>query len=66
MDGSHQLEVVLLLLGVVVGLAIPMRNSETISDDLLYRLEHELDMEARRLGIEERRVGRGYTATAVK
>lgn len=34
---------------------ISLRNDGTISDDLLHRLEHELDVEALRLGIGERR-----------
>jgi Na+/H+ antiporter len=34
---------------------IGLRNDGTISDDLLHRLEHELDVEALRLGIGERR-----------
>lgn len=37
---------------------IGMRNDGTISDDILHRLEHELDIEALRLGIGERRVTR--------
>jgi CPA1 family monovalent cation:H+ antiporter len=37
---------------------IAMRNGGTISDDVLHRLEHELDIEALRLGIGERRTGR--------
>ena len=37
---------------------IGMRNSGTISDDVLHRLEHELDIEALRLGIGERRLER--------
>ncbi len=35
---------------------IGLRNSGTISDDVLHRLEHELDIEALRLGIGERRL----------
>ena len=35
---------------------IAMRNDGTISDDVLHRLEHELDIEALRFGIGERRV----------
>ena len=35
---------------------IGMRNDGTISDEVLHRLEHELDIEAVRLGIGERRV----------
>jgi CPA1 family monovalent cation:H+ antiporter len=35
---------------------IAMRDNGTISDDVLHRLEHELDIEALRLGIGERRV----------
>jgi len=35
---------------------IAMRNDGTISDDVLHRLEHELDVEALRVGIGERRV----------
>jgi CPA1 family monovalent cation:H+ antiporter len=34
---------------------IAMRNDDTISDELLHRLEQELDIEALRLGIGERR-----------
>jgi CPA1 family monovalent cation:H+ antiporter len=34
---------------------IGMRNNGAISDDVLHRLEHELDIEALRLGIGERR-----------
>jgi CPA1 family monovalent cation:H+ antiporter len=34
---------------------IGLRNDGTISDELLHRLEHELDVEALRLGIGERR-----------
>lgn len=34
---------------------IALRNDGTISDDVLHRLEHELDIEALRLGIGERR-----------
>jgi len=34
---------------------IGLRNNGTISDELLHRLEHELDVEALRLGIAERR-----------
>jgi CPA1 family monovalent cation:H+ antiporter len=37
---------------------IAMRNTGTISDDVLHRLEHELDIEALRLGIGERRAAR--------
>jgi len=37
---------------------IAMRNDGTISDDVLHRLEHELDIEALRFGIGERRVMR--------
>ncbi|MDE3219085.1 MAG: Na+/H+ antiporter [Nitrospirota bacterium] len=37
---------------------IDLRNDGTISDELLHRLEHELDVEALRLGIGERRVSR--------
>jgi CPA1 family monovalent cation:H+ antiporter len=37
---------------------IAMRNDGTISDDVLHRLDHELDVEALRLGIGERRVSR--------
>ena len=37
---------------------IGMRDNGTISDDVLHRLEHELDIEALRLGIGERRVTR--------
>jgi Na+/H+ antiporter len=37
---------------------VAMRNNDTISDDVLHRLEHELDIEAIRLGIGERRVAR--------
>jgi monovalent cation/hydrogen antiporter len=35
---------------------IAMRNDDTISDDVLHRLERELDIEAMRLGIGERRL----------
>lgn len=35
---------------------IAMRNNGTISDEVLHRLEHELDVEALRVGIGERRV----------
>ena len=35
---------------------IGLRNDGTISDEVLHRLEHELDVEALRLGIGERRV----------
>jgi NhaP-type Na+/H+ or K+/H+ antiporter len=35
---------------------IAMRNDGTISDEVLHRLEHELDVEALRLGIDERPV----------
>jgi monovalent cation/hydrogen antiporter len=38
---------------------IAMRNDGSISDDVLHRLEHELDIEALRLGIGERRLARG-------
>jgi len=34
---------------------VGLRNDGTISDELLHRLEHELDVEALRLGIAERR-----------
>ena len=37
---------------------VEMRNNDIISDDVLHRLEHELDIEAIRLGIGERRVAR--------
>jgi CPA1 family monovalent cation:H+ antiporter len=37
---------------------IAMRNTGTISDDVLHRLEHELDIEALRLCIGERRAAR--------
>jgi CPA1 family monovalent cation:H+ antiporter len=37
---------------------IGLRNDGTISDELLHRLEYELDVEALRLGIGERRVSR--------
>jgi monovalent cation/hydrogen antiporter len=40
---------------VVIGL----RNDGVISDDVLHRLEHELDVEALQLGIGERRVSSG-------
>jgi len=39
---------------------IGMRNNGTISDDVLHRLEHELDVEALRVGIGERRVTREH------
>ncbi|MGE3151328.1 MAG: Na+/H+ antiporter [Nitrospiraceae bacterium] len=35
---------------------IALRNSGTISDEILHRLEHELDVEAIRLGIGEQRI----------
>jgi monovalent cation/hydrogen antiporter len=38
---------------------IGLRNDGAISDDVLHRLEHELDVEALRLGIGERRVSSG-------
>ena len=38
---------------------IGLRNDGAISDDVLHRLEHELDVEAVRLGIGERRVSSG-------
>jgi monovalent cation/hydrogen antiporter len=38
---------------------IGLRNEGAISDDVLHRLEHELDVEALRLGIGERRVSSG-------
>jgi hypothetical protein len=34
---------------------ISLRNDGAISDELLHRLEHELDVEELRLGIGERR-----------
>jgi monovalent cation/hydrogen antiporter len=34
---------------------IKLRNDGTISDEVLHRLEYELDVEALRLGIGERR-----------
>jgi CPA1 family monovalent cation:H+ antiporter len=37
---------------------IDLRNNGTISDEVLHRLEHELDVEALRHGIGERRVSR--------
>ena len=37
---------------------IQLRNDGTISDEVLHRLEHELDVEALRAGIGERRVPR--------
>jgi monovalent cation/hydrogen antiporter len=37
---------------------IGLRNDGTISDEILHHLEHELDVEALRLGIGERRVVR--------
>ena len=37
---------------------IALRNDGEISDDVLHRLEHELDVEALRLGIGERRAAR--------
>lgn len=36
---------------------VAMRNNDIIGDDVLHRLEHELDIEAIRLGIGERRAG---------
>ncbi len=38
---------------------IGLRNDGVISDDVLHRLEHELDVEALQLGIGERRVSSG-------
>jgi CPA1 family monovalent cation:H+ antiporter len=38
---------------------IRLRNDGVISDDVLHRLEHELDVEALQLGIGERRVSSG-------
>jgi CPA1 family monovalent cation:H+ antiporter len=38
---------------------IGLRNEGVISDDVLHRLEHELDVEALQLGIGERRVSSG-------
>jgi len=38
---------------------IGLRNNGAISDDVLHRLEHELDVEALRVGIGERRVSSG-------
>ena len=35
---------------------IRLRDDGTISDDVLHRLERELDIEALRLGLGERRV----------
>ncbi len=43
---------------------IALRNDGTISDEVLHRLEHELDVEALRLGIGERRVDRQLIAQA--
>jgi CPA1 family monovalent cation:H+ antiporter len=40
---------------------IELRNNGTISDEVLHRLEHELDVEALRDGVGERRVGRAVT-----
>ena len=40
---------------------IALRNNGTISDDVLHRLEHELDIEALRLGIGERRLTRAHS-----
>jgi CPA1 family monovalent cation:H+ antiporter len=40
---------------------IGLRNDGTISDDVLHRLEHELDIEALRLGVGDRRVARAHT-----
>jgi monovalent cation/hydrogen antiporter len=37
---------------------INLRNDGTISDEVLHRLEYELDVESLRLGIGERRVPR--------
>jgi len=42
---------------------IAMRDNGTISDDVLHRLEHELDIEALRLGIGERRVTREHVTS---
>jgi len=36
---------------------ISLRNDGTISDEVLHRLEHELDVEALRLGLGDHRVG---------
>lgn len=38
---------------------INLRNDGVISDEILHRLEHELDVEALRIGIGERRVSSG-------
>ena len=38
---------------------IALRNDGVISDDVLHRIEHELDVEALQLGIGERRVSSG-------
>ncbi|MDP1666893.1 MAG: Na+/H+ antiporter [Methylobacter sp.] len=38
---------------------ISLRNDDVISDDVLHRLEHELDVEALRIGIGELRVSSG-------
>lgn len=43
---------------------IELRNAGTISDEVLHRLEHELDVEALRVGIGERRVERRRGASS--
>lgn len=43
---------------------IGLRNDGTISDEVLHRLEHELDVEALRAGVGERRVERTVGARA--
>jgi monovalent cation/hydrogen antiporter len=42
---------------------IGLRNDGVISDDVLHRIEHELDVEALQLGIGERRVSSGRDST---
>jgi len=39
--------------------AIRLRNEGAISDEVLHRLEHELDIEALRAGVGELRVSSG-------
>ncbi len=42
---------------------IDLRNKGIISDEVLHRLEHELDVEALRLGIGEQRVAANHSTT---
>ena len=62
MEGLHQLEIVILLLTIVLALTtlaqrllIPYPILLVISDEVLHRLEHELDVEALRLGVGDMR-----------